>query len=68
MTMLTRIRLTSLFAPAVVLLFTGCFKLSREAPPVRHYVLSNGSQPSAVASTVTPAAAANAAATPRATR
>jgi len=43
-------RTTRLLAPLALLAVTGCFKLSRNAPPVQHYVLSGARTPVATSS------------------
>ena len=50
MIMRTHIRSTRLLVVAVPLLLAGCFKLSRETPPVRYYALGGGTAGATVAS------------------
>ena len=62
MIMRTHVRTTLLIAPALLLMLAGCFKLSRQSPPLRLYVLSGAPQGSPAASTAsggTPGSAAN---------
>ena len=53
MIMRTHPRLLRLLLPAAAIMLGGCFKLSREAPPLQQYVLSGAPLPSAAAGTVT---------------
>ncbi len=53
MTMLIHTRLTRLALPAALLLAAGCFKLSRESPPLQQFVLSGGTAIGAPAAAAT---------------
>ena len=53
MIMRTHIRSNRLLAIALPFLLTGCFKLSRESPPLQHYALG-GASPTTVAPTAAP--------------
>ena len=66
MIMRTHPRLLRLFLPAAAIMLGGCFKLSREAPPLQQYVLSGAPLPSAAAGTVTGSPASGNAAVARA--
>ncbi len=43
-------RITRLLAPLALLAVAGCFRLSRNAPPIQHYVLSGARTPIVAAS------------------
>ena len=63
MTMRNHKHFTRLLLPAVLLAVAGCFKLSRESPPVQHYVLSGAAQTSADGGTRTTTGTSSATAT-----
>jgi uncharacterized lipoprotein YmbA len=57
MTMHIDIRTARRLAPAILLVLAGCFHLSRQSPPLRHYALAGAAQPGAASGTSTSTAA-----------
>ncbi|TVP57283.1 MAG: membrane integrity-associated transporter subunit PqiC [Gemmatimonadales bacterium] len=53
---LIRSRATRLLLLATLLSMAGCFSLSRDAPPQRHYVLGSGGAAQAISAAVSPVA------------